>query len=367
MKTSLPENSLVLTISRALLAVPKLSAAADSVSVESSTTAGHRARVALRPLLLAIGDLAILLAAAPVRAQVLPPGGNYYGKTYGQWSEAFYQWAFSLPVSGHPLFDPTQTSADQTGPVWFLMGSLNLANSVTTNVVRYATIQGAEALFIDLVDESADNTDCSGSQRISDGYTEAQLRAICSSILGRLDSLSCTIDGVAVAGLTNLLTSPYLVPSPTPGGFSYTVPGMDNILEENDGEPCWSNDTGAPISVSASVYHPVAEGYYLLLAPLPPGQHTIYEHAQGGTPARDVYNTWYLTVTPVTLSVAPQGTNVVLSWPQTAFTNVLESTISLESPNWSSVDAAKTALGDTYQVTLPVGPSNMFFRLRQSP
>ena len=40
-------------------------------------------------------------------AMELPPGRPAYGKTYGAWSAAWWQWAYSIPVPSNPLFDST--------------------------------------------------------------------------------------------------------------------------------------------------------------------------------------------------------------------------------------------------------------------
>src|SRR3954447_15498565 len=53
---------------------------------------------------------------------VFPPDSKPYGKSYSEWAAAFWQWAFALPVEGHPFLD-TDPQFDfgrrQTGRVWF--------------------------------------------------------------------------------------------------------------------------------------------------------------------------------------------------------------------------------------------------------
>src|SRR5882672_9250621 len=59
----------------------------------------------------------------------------YYGKTYGQWVVAYWQWAMSIPIANNPWAnDPTGAYAaiGQSGPVWFLGGTLG--DSVTRNI-----------------------------------------------------------------------------------------------------------------------------------------------------------------------------------------------------------------------------------------
>src|SRR5262249_24872991 len=56
--------------------------------------------------------LLALAAAAPAMAQgnhgnpsVLSPKSRPGGKTYGEWSIAWWQWALGLPPAGHPFID----------------------------------------------------------------------------------------------------------------------------------------------------------------------------------------------------------------------------------------------------------------------
>lgn len=231
--------------------------------------------------------LTAMLLGPMAPAQVLPPGSAHYGKTYGQWSEAWWQWAFSLPMGHHPLFETADASAGQSGPVWFLGG-----NFTGTPVNRSILVPAGTALFFPILNSEQDNTDCNGNGRISDGLSEAALRENIKNLIDAGHDLSCTLDGGAVAGLGSA-TNAYRVASPTPGGFSYTLPGIDN-LPSNWGYTCWGDPSGAPVTVEASVYHPVADGVYLLLPPLSVGSHTIHIGATAGTSLQDV--TYHITV-----------------------------------------------------------------------
>src|SRR5437867_3706794 len=42
---------------------------------------------------------------------VYPPTSPVFGRTYAEWSAAWWQWALSLPVDQHPLFDTADCSA----------------------------------------------------------------------------------------------------------------------------------------------------------------------------------------------------------------------------------------------------------------
>src|SRR5437016_6031844 len=55
---------------------------------------------------------------------VFPPQSSPYGKSYSQWSAAYWQWLFALPVDGHPGTDSPDfdVTDGQSGHVWFLTG-----------------------------------------------------------------------------------------------------------------------------------------------------------------------------------------------------------------------------------------------------
>jgi hypothetical protein len=70
---------------------------------------------------------------------------KYYGKTYGDWVVAYWQWALSIPFATNPWANDSDGSFSangQSGPVWFLGGTLG--NSVTRSV----TIPASNAIFL---------------------------------------------------------------------------------------------------------------------------------------------------------------------------------------------------------------------------
>ncbi len=243
----------------------------------------------LSPISLAVGlgllGLSTLTAGVRPTPPILPPNSTPYGKTYGQWSEAWFQWCFSLPVTHHPIFDTATVSTGQSGPVWFIGG-----NFTGTPITRNVTIPSGTALFFPILNFWADNTDCANGEMISDNNSEAFLRTLAANNMNQASDLSCTVDGVAVQGLADPLNTPYRVQSPTPEGFSYALPATDNLLSYL-GLTCWSSNGGTPILVSAATYHPVADGFYILVAPLPVGKHTIHARgALGGFVEDFIYN-----------------------------------------------------------------------------
>ena len=68
------------------------------------------------------------------------------------------------------------------------------------------------------------------------------------------------------------------------------------------------------------------------------------------------------------LAITHVGADVILSWSQTCTTYVLEETLELGAPaTWTPVTASITAVGADYQITVPGGAGNKFYRLKKQP
>jgi hypothetical protein len=200
---------------------------------------------------------------------------------------------------------------------------------------------------------SADNTGCPSPTT----NAESVLRSYCTSSMDQAHDLTCTVDGVAVQ---NVLTA-YRFQSPV---FTFVTPPDNNILVDREGEPCYSNP--APGALPWTVPGAVAEGCYVMVAPLSPGTHSVHFTGQVGVfPWNIIEDMTYnlISVSPV-LSSSRQGSNLVLSWPKITTNYVLEASSSLTTTNWSAVNATVQTLTDRYQVSLPVGSGSQFFRLR---
>src|SRR5712692_10123766 len=78
---------------------------------------------------------ALCLLGFTAAAQVLSPASPVLGLTYGQWTDEWWQWCFSLPVSHHPLFDTADVTAGQRVKVWFLGGYFTGGPRVRTAVI----------------------------------------------------------------------------------------------------------------------------------------------------------------------------------------------------------------------------------------
>ena len=225
--------------------------------------------------------VAIPAGSAAGAGTVLPPNAKAFGKTYGGWSAAWWQYVLAQPASSSPLVDPTGAGcgAGQSGQVFFLVGT----NSSGTATRDKCTVRAGKALFFPLVNAFDVHTPGDGLDTPLLVWNDLQ-----NTIgFGPFSELHATIDGVPVGNL-NPVSTPFRacagpVARCSAPDFSLTFPA-DNFF-------------GLP----AGAYAPaVADGFYLLLAPLTPGSHTINF---GGTGlfggkqfSQDI--TYNLTVTP---------------------------------------------------------------------
>ena len=215
-------------------------------------------------------------SAAPVKGGVLPPGSRPYGKTYGQWAVAYWQWAMSIPFATNPWAnDPTGAFAaiGQSGPVWFLGGSLgdSVTRDVTIPVGKAVLLPVHQWIFGAVAfdcDPSVPGVPCD----------VPTLQAAAAAAALAVDLMEVTIDGRVIPNVERFRTL-------SPSEFSVTIPA-DNF----------PTHFGSP--VPAGTYSPqVADGYYLILTPLSVGQHTIALHVDStlGFSYDHLYN---ITVAP---------------------------------------------------------------------
>ena len=202
--------------------------------------------------------LALTVSTAGVQANVLPPNTAAFGKTYGAWSAAWFQYVMSQPVSSNPLLDPTGAGCRkaQSGKVFFLVG----ANGTGSFTRDQCTVPAGKALLFPLVNGFDVNT-----PPVEPVKTPLETWEELQTFFGGASALFASIDGVAVANL-DPATTPYRacagpVARCSAPAFSMFLPA-ENFF--------------ASFGVTEGTYAPaVADGFYLLLAPLKPGPHTI--------------------------------------------------------------------------------------------
>jgi hypothetical protein len=239
-----------------------------------------------RILLLAVLLLAIMgstVSAAASTVVIAPADAQAQtGKTYGAWSATWWQYVLGISTkeAGNPLLSKTGQDCGEGQPggnVFFLVGTWGSGTVTRTRCVAPAN----KYLFFPLVNA----IDFHAFPNDGLDTPEAAWADLQSSVFSTPQALYASVDGAAIGNL-DPLTSPYRACAGpdarcSAGAFSITLPAR-NLFSQ--------------YGVGAGTYYPaVADGYYLLLAPLPAGSHTI---KFGGTDATGgSYNiTYVLTI-----------------------------------------------------------------------
>jgi hypothetical protein len=182
----------------------------------------------------------------PTHADELNPGvysidSKPFDVSYHEWVGRWWNWTAGIPADAHPR-DNVEASCNihQSGPVWFLPDPLS-----EEPVTRVCDVPVGKAIFIPIVTgelSSIERPDYSDEQLIEHAGD-------CDDTSIR----SAEVDGVNIKGLDDNIT----YRTNTSKIFNFAI-GEDNVYNWKPG-----------------VYHSFAEGWFLFLEPLKPGEHTI--------------------------------------------------------------------------------------------
>lgn len=224
---------------------------------------------------MAMADSALVQEAAAngnANPGVIPSQAKPHGLSYGQWGARWWQWALSFSAADVPYFNTggaVDLSAGQSGKVWFLAG----ANYGLTGP-RTGTVPAGTSLFFPLANYLNDYP-CPpefGFEPDPGETIEEFLQRTGNDSVPEFTDLFAEIDGVPLGDLNDYRA--------TSSQFTFTAdPALSAISD-----PCI---TGTP-------QPGVAIGYWLFLAPLPPGEHTLHF----GAPSWGQDITYNLTVVP---------------------------------------------------------------------
>ncbi len=176
------------------------------------------------------------------------PGANFfvpdddkpYGLSYGQWTTKWWEWCFSAPISTSPLTDDLgkYSHLNQSGPVWFLCGTFG-ENKFPK---RKCTIPRGKGILFPVI-----NYIYVPDSKVADYEVAQHVKKDIDDIV----KLEATVDEMAVPA--------YRVRS-DPKIF------IINIREENK--------LGLPVGMNKAS----ADGYWVFLKRLSPGEHMVYFH-----------------------------------------------------------------------------------------
>ena len=170
---------------------------------------------------------------------VFPVDSKPYGKSYAEWSAIWWQWLLSIPEDKNPAGDPTgeRCETNQQGPIWFLAGTFGGAAE------RTCTIPSGKAIMFPPI-----NSECSYAE-YPDEKTESDLLECAKTFQDQVTSAQVTINGTAIENLDK-----FRIQSPP---FNVTLP-ENNVF-----------------GISPGQTQAVSDGIWIILKPLPVGEHKI--------------------------------------------------------------------------------------------
>lgn len=202
--------------------------------------------------------------------KILDRDSVIHGRTYSEWNAAWQQWAASIPTANHPLFDNGDCSVGQSGPVWFLGRKfvVNGGPDDYNHVVRDCNVPSGKALYVAIynAEDSTLEENALGRSQVQIG----DLRAATAAEMDGVTELAMQVDGVDVRDIKERFRTQSSV-------YEFTLPA-DNFFTAIGEGP-----------FTAGTYSPaVDDGYYVMVAPLSLGHHTIHFHGTAGVDVLDV-------------------------------------------------------------------------------
>ena len=172
-------------------------------------------------------------------SRVFPVDSKPYGKSYADWSAIWWQWLLSIPKDKSPAGDSTgeDCGTNQQGPIWFLAGTFG------GSAERTCTIPSGKAIMFSPI-----NSECSYAE-YPEEKTESDLLECAKTFQDQTTSAQVTINGTAIENLDK-----FRIQSPP---FNVTIP-ENNVFGTSPGPT-----------------QAVSDGLWVILKPLPVGEHKI--------------------------------------------------------------------------------------------
>lgn len=178
------------------------------------------------------------VAADPV-GPVLPPDSLVADRDLASYAQDWWQWAFSMPTDQSPIRDTDGRlcGVNQDGPVWYLAGGFG-----TARIHRSCTVPAGRFLFFPIINTVV--TTAPGQTRTCD-----EVRAEAARNNDRFVHLMVEIDGVRMPDLQQTRIAP---------------------------TTCFDLAGRASPDLEPRSFYPTAtDGFWVMLSPLPPGDHRL--------------------------------------------------------------------------------------------
>jgi hypothetical protein len=178
------------------------------------------------------------------KIELFTPDSKPYGKTYGEWTVKWWQWALLIPSSVNPVVDKTGIHASvqqPVGDVWFLAGKFGSEDNHLPE--RKCTIPFGKAILFPIINCEANPLEYPQLKNELD---------IMDHVKKDEDSIvrkECFVNGRQVT-IERISSDPPIFP---------IIINEDNALAVKDG--------GCTMAA--------ADGYWVFLKPLPKGEHII--------------------------------------------------------------------------------------------
>lgn len=198
------------------------------------------------------------VAADPV-GPMLPPDSLVADRDLAWYAQDWWQWAFSMPTDQSPIRDTDGRlcGVNQDGPVWYLAGGFD-----TAQVHRTCTVPAGRFLFFPIINTVV--TTAPGQTRTCD-----EVRAEAAQNNDRYVYLNLELDGVRFPNLQRTRIRP---------AACFDLAGR-----------------AAPDLEPRPFFPSATDGYWVMLAPLPPGDHRLefrafYTHPEspGGNAVQNI-------------------------------------------------------------------------------
>ncbi|MGP1385783.1 MAG: hypothetical protein ACTS2F_19650 [Thainema sp.] len=131
----------------------------------------------------------VLVALSPVHAAtIVSPDSEVAGKTIGEWTVDWWQWALGQSSPNDAFSDTTGENAgvNQSGPIFFVAGTTG------GSATRTFTVPSNKYLLFPLVNVSISDIE-------DPSLSEQEISSQVTMIADLVDSLEATIDGVPIA------------------------------------------------------------------------------------------------------------------------------------------------------------------------
>ncbi len=207
-----------------------------------------------------VAVIALMMVAAAAFAsdhsKVVVPGEEFLGKSYSELASEWTNWLVTEPIATNPAFDPDGRFCDrnQSGKVWFL------ASTFGGVADRTCEVPAGKAIFLSLGGvfvSFAPEFPSAGDPCLQLATSLEQVRCDVNEDVPVAPNVSfeVTLDGEPVEDLFAFRAQSQ------PGGFTLRVPS-----------PSFLTDLGLAAGDRSPA---VADGYFLFLKPLHPGEHTL--------------------------------------------------------------------------------------------